>query len=177
MITMNEPQPDRPTPAVMQLEVTNGNDFDIEDFFDGIPVRFPAGQTVTVSPDQAMHCFGYPGEARDVALYMAKRYGWSGRDYLIAEGEREPKYRQLAAKIFIKPVYFDLVRRDRNDPILADHGEEDDEPPEPSMGADTGTRAGKRRKTPARLGAPRGRPKGSRNAPNTADVRLRAPRR
>ncbi len=173
----DEPEHDRPTPSIMQLEVTNLNDFPIEDFFDGIPIQFPVAETVTVGADVALHCFGYPGEEKDRALHMAKRYGWSGRDYLIAEGDREPKYRQLARKIQIKPVYFDLVRRDRNDPILADKGDDEDGLPEPTAGGDsTGTKAGTRKKTPARLAAraPRGK---ARNEPSTADVRLRSPRR
>jgi len=172
----DEPEHDRLTPAIMQLEVINGNDFPIEDFFDGIPIRFPEGETVTISPEVALHCFGYPGEPRDRALHMAKRYGWSGRDYLIAVGDREPKYVQLAAKIIIKPVFFDLVRRDRNDPILADQGEDEDfELPDPQVPADTtGTKGGKRRRTPARLAARVPRAKATRD---TADVRLRSPRR
>jgi hypothetical protein len=173
-MVVDDPQHDRPTPAIMQLEVINHNDFPIDDFFDGVPVSYPKDVVVTVTPDMALHCFGYPGDKAEMALHMAKRYGWSGRDYLIQQGEREPLYKQLAAKIEIKPVYFDLVRRDRDAPILADNGEDEDTRMEPVGSGDTGTRTGKRKRTPARLAVRAPRVKAGRD---TADVKLRTPRR
>lgn len=156
------PEADRPTPAIMQLEVVNRNEFTINDFFDGIPISFPPGEMVTVTPDMALHCFGYPGEMRDRAVHMAKRYGWSGRDYLRPEGpgDNEPRYATLAGKIEINPVYFDLVRRDRSAPIPADDGREPDQPPEPTGdGPSEGTRVGRRKATrrapPARVSGDR----------------------
>ena len=139
----------------MQLEIVNGNDFTINDFFDGIPLKFPPGETVTVSPQVGLHCFGYPGDVGDMAVHMAKRYGWSGRDYLRAEGTGDgpPRYAILAGKITIKPVYFELRRVDRDAPIPADPGGEPDDAREPiGDEADTGTKVGKRRRTPAALG-------------------------
>ena len=153
-------EPDVPTPSIMQVEVTNHNEFMIEDFFDGVPVRFPKDEIVTVTPDIALHCFGWPGDISDMAVHMAKRYGWSGREYLATNetlGARgEPRYYMLARNIEIRPVYYDLVRRNPNDPIPADNGEPDEPlgPPDPMAEAVT-TKVGKRRK--ARASSPRGR--------------------
>lgn len=149
------PQADRPTPQVMQLEVTNRNDFTINDRFDGVPLSFPPGEKVTITPAMALHCFGYPGESQDMALHMAKRYGWSGRDYLRAEGTGDgpAKFQVLAANIAIVPVYFELRRVDPNAPIPADDGSVADDDREPvAHEADTSTKVGKRKRTPAVLG-------------------------
>jgi hypothetical protein len=144
-------------PAVMELEVINRNEgMPISDYFDGIPLEFPVNTPVTITPAQAMHLFGYPGELTDRALHMARRFGWSGRDFLIAQGEQEPRYVQLARNIEIRPVYYDLIRRDENAPIIADDGHEE----EPAEGviADTGTKVGRRKRTPARMGSVRSKP-------------------
>ncbi len=71
---------DRPTPTVMMVEVINHNDFTINDMWNGVPVNFPGhkdgepGTAVPVSPEIALHCFGYPGELSDRALHMV----WEG---------------------------------------------------------------------------------------------------
>ncbi len=148
---------DRPTPTVMMVEAINHNDFVIRDMFNGVPVTFPPDVAVPVSPEVALHCFGYPGELHDRALHMAKRYGWSGRDYLKPEGlgDGPPRYEVLASKIEIRPIYYDLVRRSPNDPILLDTGDEADDRPTPQAEADTGTKVGKRRKAKPRADRPR----------------------
>ncbi len=140
---------DRPTPTVQMVEVINHNTFTINDMFNGVPVNFPPEQRVDTSPEVAAHCFGYPGELHDRALHMAKRYGWSGKDYLKPEGlgDGEPRYVTLSSKVEIKPIYYDLVRRDPNDPIPLDTGDEADDRPQPIDESDTTTRVGKRKKT------------------------------
>jgi hypothetical protein len=147
------PQADQPAAAVTMLEVTNNNDFTITDMFDGVPVRFPPGVAVDCSPAIAAHLFGWPGELQDRAIHMARRFGWSGKDYLKPEGPADsvPRYVTLAEKIVVSPVYYDLVKRDPNAPILLDTGSEDDDrvtAEEP----DTGTKVGRRKKSagPAR---------------------------
>lgn len=144
------PRADTPQPAIMQVEVTNNNDFPIEDRFNGVPVRFPIGETVTVTEAIAFHCFAWPGDAADMALHMAKRYGWTGRDHLVMNAARQPLYRQFADKVVIQPVYFDLVKRDRNDPIPADNGEDADPPPPPPEDAGETTVVGKGAKAKAK---------------------------
>lgn len=119
---MAEPKHDVQQPAIMQVEVTNGCDFPINDMFNGVPIVFPMGETVTVSAAVARHCFAWPGDDAERAMHMAKRYGWSGRDYLAQDQNRVPLWRQNADKVKIEPVYYDLVKRDRNAPIAADDG-------------------------------------------------------
>lgn len=169
------PQADPPTPAIMQLEVTSGLEFPINDMFDGVPVSFPPGVTVTISPEAALHLFGYPGEAKDMAVHMARRFGWSGRDFLTPQGGHGPApYEKMAAQIVIKPVYYDLVRRDRDAPILADPDGDDGGDLEPVAGPEEGaTKAGKRRRSTARP-APKIAPRTGRKRRevDTADVRL-----
>jgi hypothetical protein len=142
------PEADRPTPTVQMVAITNHNDFLIRDMFNGIPVNFPIGVPVDVSPEIALHCFGWPGELHDRALHMAKRYGWSGRDYLKPEGlgDGPPRYEVLASKIEIRPIYYDLVRRNPNDPIPLDTGDEADDRPDPRAEADTSTKVGKHKR-------------------------------
>lgn len=153
------PLHDPATPSIMQFEIINHNNFTIPDHFDGVPIRFPPNEVVTVSPDVALHCFGYPGEFLDRAAHMAKRYGWSSRDFLRPEGpaDSQPRYVILAGNVEIRPVYYELVRRNPDAPIPADDGREPDTPREPvSAGADAGeTKVGKRTKTPAKLGGSR----------------------
>jgi hypothetical protein len=138
-------------PAVMLVEVTNRNDFEIADMFNGVPVVFPKDQKVEVTPDQAQHIFGWPGDDTDRAHYMAKRFGWGDRQSLEwIPGTRTPLWFEKAMKIEIHPVYFDLVRRRPNDPIPADDGRDLDDPPPSKIAAEVaGTRAGKRNKRAA----------------------------
>jgi len=158
------PEADPPTPTVMMVEVINHNDFAINDMWNGVPVTFPKEEdgnftAVAVSPEIALHCFGYPGELHDRALHMARRYGWSGRDYLKPEGlgDGPPRYEVLASRIEIKPIYYDLVRRNPNDPIPLDTGNEADDRPALDAEPDTTTKVGKRKSRTARPRADRHR--------------------
>jgi hypothetical protein len=112
--------------SIIRYEVTNGNDFAIDDHFDGIPVHFFPGIAVRVSPQVVAHCFGYPGEARDMAVHMARRYGWATAEMLknLSPGpvRTDPAYFGYAAKIIIRAIAYDLVARDPDEPILADQG-------------------------------------------------------
>ena len=153
-------------PAIMLLTVTNRNDFSIPDMFNGVPVNFPGLKdsdgnavpptAVDVSPEIATHCFGWPGEDVDRATHMARRYGWGGRENLVWKpGTRQPLYHDWAMKVEIKPVYFDLVRRNPNDPIPADDGKPDDTPLPPRIEVERATSGGGKRNrkaaTPRRL--------------------------
>ena len=139
------PEVAAPEPAVMMVEVTNRNDFEIRDMYDGVPIVFPVNESVTISPAQAMHCFGYPGEDADRAVHMARRYGWGGRENLAwVPGTRTPIFAEFALKVELKPIYYDLVKRKPNDPIPADDGVNDDPPPS-KIAAEAGTKAGRRK--------------------------------
>lgn len=97
--------------------------------FDGVPALFPPGVPVVISPQAAMHFFGFPGEPRDMAIHMAKRYGWATPANLQWSAHKTPLYFDMAAKIKFSPVYYELVRRKPDDPIPAIVG--DEEPLEP----------------------------------------------
>ncbi len=149
---MTDPVHDRPAPALMALSVVNNNDFTIEDMFDGVPVKFPPGVAVDCSEAVCAHLFGYPGELADRAVHMARRFGWSGKRYLMPEGPADdvPLYHKMAEKIVITPIYYDLVRRDPNAPIPVDLGEEKSDRVAPTAEADTSTKLVTRRRTKGR---------------------------
>ena len=123
-------QQEAPPPVLVHVDVTNGTQYPIEDMFDGIPVVFPVGQTVTVSPEVAKHCFGYPGDPREMAMHMAKRYGWATAETLKWSSHKTPEFVEMASKVAFQPVFYDLVRRKPEDPIPAVVGDEElEEPP------------------------------------------------
>jgi hypothetical protein len=146
-VTDVDPQADPATPTIMMVEVVNKNDFEIKDMFNGVPVVFPPDEAVPVQPEVAMHCFGYPGDDEERSLHCAKRFGWSGRDYLkpAGLGQQEALYVTLTKKIVIRPIYYDLVRRSPDDPVPLDTGDEADDRPRPPPESAKGTRVGKRR--------------------------------
>lgn len=147
-----KPQADQAAATIVGLEVVNNNDFTINDMFDGIPVKFPPGEPVETSESICHHLFGWPGELPDRALHMAKRFGWSGKDYLKPEGPGDdtPRYFKLAEKIIITPVYYDLVKRKPSDPIPVDLGDEASDRPVATMPEDT-TKVGKRKRVGRRV--------------------------
>lgn len=55
------------------LVVTNGNDFDLRDRFNGIDYDFPAGASVAIGEDAAAHIFGF-GEGDKIPTLI--RQGW-----------------------------------------------------------------------------------------------------
>lgn len=116
-------------PMLVHVDVTNGTQYPIEDMFDGIPVVFPVGQTVTVTPEVAKHCFGYPGDPREMAMHMAKRYGWATAETLKWSSHKTPEFVEMASKVTFQPVFYDLVRRKPEDPIPAVVSDEDLEEP------------------------------------------------
>jgi len=136
---------------VTMLEVVNNNDFTITDMFDGVPVTFAPGVPVDCTPAICEHLFGWPAELPVRALKMAARFGWSGKDYLKPEGpgDKVPRYQTLAEKITITPVYYDLVKRNPNDPIPVDLGDEESDRPVATATTDATTKGGRRRRNKA----------------------------
>ena len=149
------------------LEVVNNNDFTITDMFDGVPVTFAPGVPVDCTPAICEHLFGWPAELPVRALKMAARFGWSGKDYLKPEGpgDKVPRYQTLAEKITITPVYYDLVKRNPNDPIPVDLGDEESDRPVATATIDATTKGGRRRRNKAPV-------KRGRNVDERAVVRL-----
>lgn len=135
---MTDVQQESQEPILMQVEVTNGTEWPIDDRFDGIPVVFPVGVAVSVSPDVARHCFGYPADPRDMALHMAKRYGWATPETLKWTAHKTPQFFEWAAQVKFEPIYYDLVRRKPSDPIPAVVTDEElQEPPPPPQASTT----------------------------------------
>ena len=149
------------------LEVVNNNDFTITDMFDGVPVTFAPGVPVDCTPAICEHLFGWPAELPVRALKMAARFGWSGKDYLKPEGPGDtvPRYQTLAEKITITPVYYDLVKRNPNDPIPVDLGDEESDRPVATATTGATTKGGRRRRNKAPV-------KRGRNVDERAGVRL-----
>lgn len=115
----DKPTPQAGPPAVLvHVEVTNFG-YPLETMWDGVPYRFPTGVPVAISPQVAQHCFGYPGEFRDMAMYMARRYGWATTETMKWTEHGKPAYFEMAEKFKFQPVYYDLVRRKPDDPIPA----------------------------------------------------------
>lgn len=68
------------------VKVTNGNDFDLDDHFDGRRYEFPAGKTVSIPFDAACHIFGveHPEQLKDkdkLLSYVCRRWGWNTKEF------------------------------------------------------------------------------------------------
>jgi hypothetical protein len=158
-------------PAHVLIRVTNRNSFTIRDRFDGVPVTFKPNETVTINRDQAAHFFGYPGDPRDRAVHMAKRYGWNTTEHVRVDPLDGPDgptlYQKYAWNVVFEEQEFELVPKSQQ---KADDGlkEVDDlpkgaAPPTPDM-HDAGTsrvgrRTGSTAKPHRRTGRPPGRPR------------------
>lgn len=95
------------------VQVTNRNAFAIRDRYDGVPVIFKPNETVSITQEQARHFFGYPGDPIDMAIHMAKRFGWNTLEYTYvdpADGPEGPtRYQKQAWLIEFKEQEFELV--------------------------------------------------------------------
>lgn len=111
------------TPVYVMIHVVNRNPFLVEDRFDGVPVRFPPGEKVSISPSQAQHFFGFPGTPDEMAVHMAKRFGWNTIEYVQRPPGTLPHepmlFQKYAANIQIQPIEMELVPKQRQ---LADDG-------------------------------------------------------
>ena len=101
------------TPTYVMISVTNRNPFLIRDRFDGVPVDFPPGQKINITKDQALHFFGFPGTPDEMAVHMAKRFGWNTADYVLRERGTNPYepmlFQKYAALVQIEVVEMELV--------------------------------------------------------------------
>jgi hypothetical protein len=110
-------------PTYVMIRVTNRNSFMVRDRFDGVPVEFKPGETVSITPDQAFHFFGFPGTPDEMAVHMAKRFGWSTMEYVVRPPGADPHapmlFQEYASKIHIEAIEMELVPKQRS---LADDG-------------------------------------------------------
>jgi hypothetical protein len=100
-------------PQIMQVRVTNGNAFDINDRFDGVPYNFPKMTPVDIPVDAAHHIFGwFDGIDRDaMRLHCQRRFGWNTPER-ITDGSASLFFDQL----HIAPIRFRLVQVAEDDP-------------------------------------------------------------
>lgn len=102
-------------PAHVLVQVTNRNIFTLSDRFDGVPVKFPPNETVTISRVEAEHFFGYPGEKADMAIHMAKRFGWNTAKHVEVDPIDGPDglrlFEKYAGKIDFVEQEFELVAK------------------------------------------------------------------
>lgn len=98
-----------------QIKVTNHNDFEIVDYFEGFAYRFTPKEPVNVPLDAMYHIFGveFPADEaifktrawRD-ALFnsVSKRWGWNSHD-----AEKIKTYRNYCDSIAFLPVVTKMV--------------------------------------------------------------------
>lgn len=96
---------------IERVRVTNGNPFQINDRFDGVPYEFPAGKTVVIPPEAAQHIFGFPGDEADMHVYMARRFGWNRQEHINPdESKGQRSWKQLASAIRIATEHYEVRR-------------------------------------------------------------------
>lgn len=90
----------------VNLKVTNHNDFEIEDRFDGVPYLFEPGVSVVVPPDAALHIFGWsPGMAfAGIEPYVQKRWGWNTPALV-----QDKKHREYFKALEFKTITYKMV--------------------------------------------------------------------
>lgn len=160
-------------PAHVMVQVTNRNPQIIRDRFNGVPVIFKPNETVTISPVEANHFFGYPGTPEEMAIHMAKRFGWNSIEHV----QRDPNggidapmlYQVYAWRIEITTQEFELVPKSS---MKADDGldvdtmpVEEGHPAAPVRGEAHTAKVGQRKGSPVALGARRPGRQRKRDAP------------
>jgi len=110
-------------PAYVMLKVTNRNHFTLRDRFNGVPVEFRPGVTVNITKDQAAHFFGWPGTHDEMAVHMAKRFGWNTIEYVQRQPGAHPEspmlFQQYANNVIVEAIEMELVPKER---VKADDG-------------------------------------------------------
>ena len=90
----------------VHLRVTNTNDFEIEDRYDGVPYKFEPNKAVTLPPEAALHLLGWqPGIDPSVCeKHVSRRWGWNTPDFM-----KSGDAKKFFAKLEFKPVTFKTV--------------------------------------------------------------------
>jgi hypothetical protein len=105
------------------VSVSNGLDYDIDDMYDGIPIRIQAGKKDNLRIDVAAHIFGYYPDVTNETMfrYFSKRQGWNTKEWMaLDEASGKSKAQLEFEKIVIKPVTFRLVPAEEGPSIPAD---------------------------------------------------------
>lgn len=172
-------------PAHVMIQVINRNSFIIRDRFNGVPVWFKPNETVTISPTEAQHFFGYPGTKEEMAIYMAKRNGWNTIAHVQVDPNDGPDglplYQKYASNIHITTQEFELVpkgSKSADDGLDVDNMPVQEGHPDAPLSAarardNTGAAVGKRAGSPVKLGGRRpGRPSKQKPATDPSFVPL-----
>lgn len=119
---------------VEYVRVTNGLDIEFLDRWDGVPVRIPPGASQKISPEMALHFFGYYAGASIEVMYnhTTKRHGWNTKEFLEVDPEtKKTKARTYFESLKLVPVVYKLVPAEPDDPqtpVPADREPEETKP-------------------------------------------------
>lgn len=98
--------------AQFYVEVTNNNDIDLDDHYDGRRYEFPAGKKVKIPFDAACHIFGveHPDQLKDkdkLLTYVCRRWGWNTKE-MIKDKEHVKRFENIKITL----VSYKVVRDD-----------------------------------------------------------------
>jgi hypothetical protein len=98
--------------------VTNTNDFQHQDRFDGVDFLFPSNEKVLIPTDAAVHMFGYQQPDKSETLV---RLGWAMRYDPTTKNFEEDKegVRKLANFVFEEAVMVSKSSVERRQPEIA----------------------------------------------------------
>src|SRR6185312_5561378 len=103
----------------VHVKVSNGNDFDIGDRFDGIPYTFKARTTVPIPLEAAIHFFGFQVDPESQQLsfvpdsaHVCRRWGWNTPEFL-----KNDRGRKMAERITVTPVTYELREKPEDEDV------------------------------------------------------------
>jgi hypothetical protein len=99
-------QPDDIALRRVHIKVTNHNDFEISDRYDGVVFSFEPHKAVTIPAEAANHIFGWKEGIASEAMFshFQRRCGWNTPEYTTTG-----KAKKFWEKLDIVPVTFRLV--------------------------------------------------------------------
>jgi hypothetical protein len=68
---------------IERVRITNRNTFVIKDMSDGVPWKFPPGESVIVPASVAFHLFNFPGDEEVMHAHMSRRWGWNRPEHCL----------------------------------------------------------------------------------------------
>jgi hypothetical protein len=100
-IGINEPAADE---FVGHIRITNHNDFELSDHYDGRLYTFYPSKPITVPVDVARHIFGFGLSEEAQKNYVMRRMGWN-----TVEMAKDAKNIKFWKNLDIRPVLFRMV--------------------------------------------------------------------
>lgn len=113
-IGLNEPAPDG---FVGHVKITNFNDFELEDRWDGRVYTFKCSTPTTIPVEVARHIFGFGLPEKDQENYVMRRFGWN-----TVEMTKDRQNLKYFKALDIRPVMFRMVE------VAGDENEETERP-------------------------------------------------